>query len=195
MNLSQIVRAVVETIRDPRSGAKMVMSQNVDRRQRWEILLLIAVLSGGLAYTSILIGGLFGNGTDTAMGAGPFVLAITQAFVLLGMVFLIHIVGTKAGGLGSLDDAILLVAWMQFILICLQIIQIMAVVAFPVLAVLLGLAGFVLIFVLLTVFISELHGFRSLPGVFFSVLFVMLISAIAVRFLFGLFGFDIIGIL
>ena len=195
MNLSQIVRAVVETIRTPRSGAKMVMSQSMDRRQRWEILLLIAVLSGGLAYTSIFIGSMVTESSDIPVGTGPVMLVITQVFVLLAMVFLIHFVGTRAGGKGSLDDAILLVAWMQFILICLQIIQILAVVAFPLLAFLLGLAGFVLIFVLLTVFISELHGFRSLSGVFFSVLFVMLIAAIATRFLFGLFGFDIVGIL
>ena len=195
MNFSQIVGAVVETIRNPRNGAKMVMAQSMNRRERWEILLLIAVLSGGLAYTSIMIGGLVGDNIDPYIGAGPFVLAITQAFVLLGMVFLIHVVGTRVGGQGSLDDSILLVAWMQFILVCLQIVQILAVVVLPLLAVLMGLAGFVLIFVLLTVFISELHGIRSLPRVFFSVLFVMLIAAVAVRFLFGLFGFDIMGIL
>jgi hypothetical protein len=194
--LAFILRAALQTVRNPREGARQVMAFQMDRRARWEALLLIAVLSAILAYLSMLAGMIVNSEpSQYPVSLNPIMLGISQLVVMLVMVFAIHLIGNWAGGQGELDDAILLVAWMQFILVCLQVLQILAVVFFPVLALLLGLAGLVLIFVLLTYFVSELHGFKSMPGVFFSVLFVMLILATFIRFIFSLFGFDVIGVI
>jgi len=194
--LTFLLRAAVQTVRNPRDGARRVMAINLERRQRWETLLLIAILSAILAYMSVFVSAFTNSETSQfPVSLSPIMLGISQFSVMLVRVFAIHLIGNWAGGRGGLDDAILLVAWMQFILICLQVAQILAVLLFPVFALLLGLAGLVLIFVLLTFFVSELHGFRSLPGVFFSVLFVMLILATLIRFIFGLFGLDVIGVI
>lgn len=194
--LTYFLRAAMQTVRNPREGARQVMAVQMERRARWEVLLLIAVLSAILAYFSVFVGA-FTNSSAAQypVTLNPIMLGFSQLIVMLVMVFAMHLIGNWAGGYGDLDDAILLVAWMQFILICLQVAQILAVVFFPVLALLLGLAGLVLVFVLLTFFVAELHGFKSMPGVFFSVLFVMLILATFIRFVFSLFGFDIIGVI
>lgn len=193
-NLIQIIRAAFATLREPRAAARQVMAQNIERQQCWEILALVAALSAILAFASMTLGNVLSPGDPRPLPAGPMMLAAMQLVVMVAVVFAMHLVGNWAGGRGGLNDAILLVSWLQFILICLQVVQIAAAVFFPVLALLLGLFGFVLIFVLLTIFISELHGFSSVAGVFFSVLVVLMVVAIAVRFFFGLFGFDIAAV-
>jgi len=194
--LAFLLRAALQTVRDPRGGARRVMAINLSRRERWETLLLIAVISAILAYLSLYASALIeSQPSEFSVNLNPIMLGISQLLVMMVMVFAIHLIGGWAGGHGELDDAILLVAWMQFILICLQVAQILAVLIFPAVALVLGLVGLILVFVLLTIFVAELHGFKSMPGVFFSVLFVMLILATLIRFLFSLFGLNVIGVI
>jgi hypothetical protein len=70
------------------------------------------------------------------------------------------------GGTGTFPDALILMVWLQFILLCVQLVQVLAGVMLPVLADLIGLAGLGLLLWLLTNFVAELHGFRSLIAVF-----------------------------
>ncbi len=192
--LTELVRAAVATLRDPRAGARRVMAVRMERRQRWEVLLLIAVLSAALAYLSFLLNARLGHLGQGARMMSPFAMLAAQVVVLWVMVFAVHHLGRLMGGKGSLDDAILLVAWIQAILIGMQILQIGALVLLPALSVLLGLAGFILLFWLLTVFVAELHGFRSLVAVFLSVLLVMIVLATLMRVLFGMLGVDFLGV-
>ncbi len=195
MNLRELLEGVVLTLRSPRAGARQIMQLNIPRREGWEILLLIAVLSAGFAYISVTISGAQADlGPDFPAPMAPLALAFAQLTVMVIMVFAIHGVGRAAGGSGTLEQALILVSWMQFILICLQILQIVATLVFPLLALLIGVAGLVVLFWLLTVFVAELHGFRSMTAVFLSVLVVMVVVATVLRFVFGLFGFDIIGV-
>jgi len=196
ITLQDLIRAAAETLRSPRDAAKQVMAVQMTRRQRWDTLFLIAVLSAILAYLSLFLAGPdTGVMADETGPVGPFMLVFSQTVVMLVMVFAIHFLGRAAGGTGTLDDTILLVSWMQFILICLQVLQIIAAVIMPPVALLLGMAGLVLVFVLLTVFVSELHGFRSLTGVFFSVLVVMMVLATIIRAIFSMLGVNLMGMI
>jgi len=193
--IKDLLQGVIMTLRSPRAGARQIMQLDISRRQGWEILLLIAILSAGFAYISVALSSARANlGPDFPAPMAPIALAFAQLTVMAIMVFTIYYVGRAAGGSGTLDQTLLLVSWMQFILICLQVVQIVATVVFPLLAVLIGIAGLVVLFLLLTVFVAELHGFRSMTGVFLSVLVVMVVVATVLRFVFGLFGFDIIGV-
>ena len=44
LTLKDLFQAVFETVQDARRGARMIMAIQLERRQRWELLLLIAVL-------------------------------------------------------------------------------------------------------------------------------------------------------
>ncbi len=196
LNLASLIKDAVDTLRDPREGARKIMAYQMERRQRWETLLLIAVLSAVFAYISISLSTDVGEAqlSDVAR-MNPFVLTLSQIFVLVVMVFAIHLIGRMAGGKGSLDDAILLVVWLQFILICLQILQIIAAVVMPFVAVVIGLIGLFVVFRLLTVFVAELHGFRSTVSVFIGVLVVMIMLATVMSYIFGAFGIDVMEVL
>ena len=195
LDIATLVRASIETVRAPRSAARRVMAVEMDRNDRWMVLLLVSVVSAGLAYLSLMVSA-FVSGVDVAeiSKATPFLLATSQTAVLFISAFAIDIVGRRAGGTGELNDAILLVAWIQVVLAVLQIAQIALLFVAPSLALVLGFAGMVLLFVLLTVFVSELHGFQSIGGIFMSVLLVMLVLATLLRFVFRLFGYDMLGI-
>ncbi len=196
LNIASLIKDAVDTVGDPREGARKIMAYDMERRQRWETLLLIAVLSAVFAYISIWLStSVTEPQLNDVARTNPFVLGLSQIFVLVVMVFAIHLIGRMAGGEGSLDNAILLVAWLQFVLICLQILQIIAALFIPFIAVLIGLVGLFIVFRLLTVFIAELHGFRSTVSVFIGVLIVMIVLAAVLSFVFGVFGIDMMGVL
>lgn len=194
-NLGQLIRAAIETVQAPRKAARQIMAVQMPRSARWQVLGLITVVSAILAYISLLVSAAV-NGVDLTqeMNTSPFMLAISQAVVLFVSVLAIDRFGRAAGGTGTLDDAILLVAWAQIVLACLQVVQIAMLLVLPSFALLLGFAGMVLLFVLTTVFVAELHGFRSLGLVFASVLVVMLLMATILNFIFRLLGYDMLGI-
>ena len=97
-------------------------------------------------------------------------LKAALAALLVVMVFAIHWVGRALGGRGSLEESILLVSWLQFIMVCLQVVQTLSLLVLPVVASLLGVVGLVLFLWLLTNFVAVLHGFKSLAQVFVMIL-------------------------
>jgi hypothetical protein len=86
------------------------------------------------------------------------------------------------GGTGSFEESALLVIWLQFILICVQVIQIATLFVLPPLAGLITIIAIALYLWLLVNFIAVLHGFTSLGMVFVATL----LSAFALLFVFSL---------
>jgi len=194
MSLKGLVQAAVDTIRDPRGGARKIMALSIPRRQRWEILALIVVLSAVLAQLSFLLAGSTGASLAGPFPSSSFTLGLVQAVLLLTMVYAIHFIGRRVGGSGALDDSILLVAWLQFIMICLQVLQTAMLFVVPAISMMIGVVGLVLFFWLLTNFISELHGFKSLTAIFVGITLSMLAFAIALSILLGMFGIFLPGV-
>jgi hypothetical protein len=63
-----------------------------------------------------------------AMPVGPAATGFIQLLLLVVMVFAIFWIGRSMGGSGSFEETILLVAWLQFIMVCLQVVQAVALV-------------------------------------------------------------------
>lgn len=194
MTLKDLIGSAVETIRAPKQGARQVMALNIPRRQRWEMLLLIVVISIILAEITLMLGG---DSEGAVFGgpalSSPIVLGAVQLFFLVVMVNAIFLIGRRAGGHGSLDDAILLVTWLQFILICIQVAQTVIFLVVPAFAAMIGLASVVLFFWLLTNFVAEMHGFNSLGGVFTAILATLIGFAVVMSVILTVFGFQITG--
>lgn len=191
LSLNGLSQAVIQTIRDPRSGARMVLSINLSRRERWEMLLLTVVLSAVLAKISVYLSG--GSEEVGIFAASPFALGAVQLVLMLFAVHAIDLVGRRMGGTGDLDGAIVLVAWLQFVMICIQILQIMLLLIAPVLSFLLGVAGLGLFFWMLTQFIMELHGFKSAMSVFTGIFLCLLGFAVIFSILIGVTGLTVPG--
>lgn len=187
--LSDLMRLAFESVRAPREGARQVQTVDLPRGARWQALIAVVIVSVLLSQATAFLAP---AGSDILMGAmlaNPIGATIVQLCLMVIMVFSVFWIGRAMGGHGSFDDTILLIAWMQFIMVGLQLVQTAALVLIPPLASLIGVLGLGLFFWLLTNFVAELHGFRSL----FQVFLMIILSIIGIAFVLSL-VLSIIGI-
>ena len=160
---------VRETIVDPRAGARRLIMARLPMDVRWMALALVVVLSVLLGQITMRMM-LAPSGMMGGMLGGPVSSIVLQGGVLMVMVLVAHSVGRWLGGQGNFPDALLLIAFLQGIMVLIQLLQMAALLLLPPLAGLLSLLGFGVFLWVLTGFVAELHGFRSLLGVFGMVL-------------------------
>ncbi|MCB6177143.1 YIP1 family protein [Rhodobacter sp. Har01] len=163
---------MAETLRDPRAGLRGVLRMDLPRGARWAALTLTAVASALLVFVAQAISPPM-EGLASLFFASPFRAAAVELAMLAISALLVHTVGRAWGGTGSPDDAVLLVAWLQAIMLAIQLLQIVLLLAVPPLALPLGLLSIGLFFWLASNFIAELHGFSSTLRVFGAILLVM----------------------
>ncbi len=191
------LRETAATLRDPRAMARRIIAVDMALRDRWLLLLLVAVVSTVTGYLSFVLNARLAwlDPSDSALAMPPFEMAVSQALVMVIMVFAIDIFGRAMRGRGRLEDAILLVSWVQAILVGLQVVQIVLGLVFPLLGGLVGFAGIFLLFWLLTQFIAEMHGFRSAWAVFFVMLVATMAIATVLRMIFSVLGWNMMGMI
>ncbi|MGR3755817.1 MAG: Yip1 family protein [Tranquillimonas sp.] len=188
-DLPTLVPLALRTLRAPQGEARRLMALDLPRDVLWQSLLLVVALSVILAELSdYALRLVYGDQIGGGILAGPFVLAGLQLTLLIVMVHAIYWLGRAAGGEGRFEDAILVVVWLQFILVCLQAVQTVALVVLPPLAWLIGVLGLVLFMWLLTHFIAAVHGFRSLGRIFAGILAAMLAVAMILSLLLSMAG-------
>ncbi|MGO4908718.1 Yip1 family protein [Pseudorhodobacter sp. W20_MBD10_FR17] len=183
---SFLLRMVRETIAAPRAGAAAVLNMGFAASVGWLALMLMAI--GSTLLTHISFAMMPQEAQDfwgAAMGS-PMRTAMLQWVILLISVHAIHKLGRLRGGTGSLQGAVVLVAWLQFILLCVQVLQLVVEALVPAAAAMLGVFGLVLFLWLLTNFIAELHGFRSLGLVFFGIVLTLIVLSFVLAFVFAL---------
>lgn len=170
------------TLQDPRAGARRVIGLNLPMQARWLALGIMAI--GSAIITHLSFGLLPPAEGDALAGLMQSPLETTgfQGMILLGTAFGVYRIGRMRGGTGSFADALIVMVWLQFLMICVQVAQLLVMVALPPLIGTVNLAGLVLFLWLLTNFVAELHGFRSLGLTFGGILIAML----AVGFLLAL---------
>ncbi|MDJ0828173.1 MAG: Yip1 family protein [Rhodobacter sp.] len=193
LDFNSLLRLAWDSVRTPRDAARLVMQVGLPRGARWEALLLVVLVSVilGQITTYVMLGQpgvIFGP-----FLANPVLAGVVQMSLMVIMVFAVFWIGRAMGGIGAFEDAILLIAWMQFVMICVQVVQFAALMVLPAMASLVGLAGFALFFWLLTNFIAELHGFSSLGKVFVMILVSMMGVAFGLSILLSIVGVTIPG--
>jgi Yip1 domain len=157
------------TLEDPRRGVRAVLNLGIPLPARTAALLLMAVGSALLTHLGFLV---LPPSEDPVMAfitGSPLRTAVVQWVILACTVVLIDRVGRARGGTGNLADALLIVVWVQVIMLGLQVVQLVALLVAPPLAMIINLGGLVLFFWLLTNFIAELHGFSSRSAVFIGI--------------------------
>ena len=173
-----------ETLSDPQEAARRLMAINPPMEARWLGLAVVVVLSVLLGQTGVML---------ATRGEAPIVMgvgasAFVQGGVLLLMVYAAHVVGRLFGGGGTFPDAVLLVSWLQFLMVALQLVQVVALLLIPPLSGMIGIIAIVLFLWVLTNFVAVLHGFTSLGKVFGMILVTFMAVAFAVAFLLALLG-------
>lgn len=179
LSVTAVLNLARFSVQSPRLAARQILAMAIPDTARWLLFLLVISASALLTHVGFALLPVADRAfMETAMSS-PLRTALLQAGFLLIAVVAVHRVGRWQGGTGSFADSLLLVGWLQFILLCLQLAQIIALLILPLLAEIIGITGLVLSFWLLTQFILELHGFQSAWKVFLSILGVLFSAAMA----------------
>ncbi|MCT4685619.1 MAG: YIP1 family protein [Roseicyclus sp.] len=181
MNMGNLLRMARDTVSNPREGAETVLALGLPKQALWLAFALVVVLSMLLGDLLYLLADLPRDGAMTGpLGASPLVMGLLQGAFLFLMAHAVTLVGRMFGGTGRFDEALALIVWLQFIFLCVQILQLAAVLVIPPMAGLITMLAVGLFFWLLVNFIATLHGFTSLGMVLvmtilsgFTILFVL----------------------
>jgi hypothetical protein len=193
LSLAGLVAEVGQTLRDPRDGVRRILAAAPSMQARWLGLAIIAIGSAILTHLSFLLFPEAEQDPLMQFMSGPLRSAALQGVLFLAVAQLVWRLGRLRGGKGSFADALLIMVWLQFIMLVVQAALMVLMAVAPPLAVLANLAGLGLFFWLLTNFVAELHGFRSLPAVFGGIVFGAILLAFGLAFLLLLFNGGKVG--
>lgn len=177
MNTETIKALVWLTLRAPRQAAAMLIALNPPRQARVLALGVVVVLSAVLGTLAEIVFA-FVTKVDLGPTQSPVPLAMMQGALLVYGAGMVTFMGRQLGGHGRFADALLLVAWIEFVLILGQVVQMLVMVFFPLVAVLATLALVGLMFWLLVNFVAVLHGFTNLFAVGAGVIAGFIASAL-----------------
>ena len=170
LSLTALLTQVRDTLANPRGGAARIIALEIPGPVGWIAVLLMAVVSTLLAYVSYHLSPPETRVFFAEAMAIPLRTAFLQLFVWVAGTFAMYRIGRARGGRGTMDDAVALVAWLQFVMLVLQGVTLAAQLLVPPLAGILALAEVAVFFWLLVNFVAELHGFKSLAATFAGVL-------------------------
>jgi hypothetical protein len=171
LTIGNLLRLARETVSNPREGAATVLSYAPVRQALWLMFALVVVISLLLREIVTVFAGIASDGPIMGpMQDSPYILGLVMAGFLFLTIHAVHRIGRFFGGTGSFEESALLVIWLQFILICIQAIQIVTLFILPPLAGLITIAAIAIYVWLLVNFIAVLHGFTSLGMVFVATL-------------------------
>jgi hypothetical protein len=175
LSLAALAAEARLTLQDPRAGLRRILTMNPPMPARWMAFLLMAIGSAITTHLSFALVPVEDQDAVIGVMQSPLRTAAMQGVLLLAIVQMVHWLGRMRGGTGSFPDTLLAMVWLQFLMLGLQVIQLVLMVLLPPLAALVNLAGFAIFLWLLTNFIAELHSFRSLLAVFGGIIFGMIL--------------------
>ena len=184
VTIANLMALVKLTLQRPREAAAVIMRVPLPLQGRWAALALMAVLS---AFLMQAVAGLMpaplGPDGQPLRPVGPFFWAGMVATGMVLTALMVFQVGRWRGGRGELPDAVILIAWLQFIQLLVVLAQIIVLVLVPPLAPVLEIVGVVLFVWLLVNFVAEMHGFRSLG---------LVLVGVVVTFVGAVFGLSLV---
>jgi hypothetical protein len=194
LSLPFLLSLVWETILSPREAARQVMAIDLPRAIRWQALFALVLVGSVLAVT---ITWMITGHPVMYLGvvpATPFVAAIVSLSGSVFTVFAIFWIGRAMGGTGGFGDAISLVAWTQFVVICMQLVQLAAFILLSPVSAAVDIAAALISIWILTNFIAELHSFKSLSKVFLMIIVTMLGLAFGLSLILAIIGVSVPGV-
>lgn len=179
---------VAETVRAPQGAARRLIALDLPAEARWMALALVAVLALLEMRLALMLIPELGQASALAVFGGTWTGVPLQFLSLVLVSAAIAHVGRAFGGTGSFADAMVLVAWMEFVLTLAQGVQIVALLVFPPLGLIIGVAAVVLFAWLVVQFTAALHGFTDLLKVFIGIVVSFVAFVTIVALLLTLFG-------
>lgn len=173
-----------QALTEPREAASTLLSMGVPREAYWPAFLLLVVLS-------VLLGevvGLLSPAQPLATVMPPVVMGLLTALISAISIWAVWKVGQAMGGTGTFDETLLLTVFLQSIMFAGQLVELVLMIAMPVLAGLFSLALVIFAMWININFIATLHGFASLWRAFGVLIMATLGVALVLIFLMTLTG-------
>ena len=168
--LTELIKLVISTIKDPKGVAVKIMTVTFPDKVLWALVVLVVIIS---VLLSELANWLLSFGSlrqGFVLFSSPFLATSVLSLMIMIMIFLTFYIGRFFGGIGKLNNTIILVVWLQSTMIALQVVQLILIPLLPNIAMVLGLISGGIFFWIYVNFILVLHGFRSIGKVFFGVI-------------------------
>ncbi|MFN7001951.1 MAG: Yip1 family protein [Roseinatronobacter sp.] len=182
LNLGTVSALVRLSLSRPRDAATRLMGLNVPDDARWLGFVIVVLLSVILSHASFTLMG------EEAYGGSLLGVAVMQSTILLATVVAVKGVGRFFGGKGTFPDTLLLMAWLQFVMLVFQLIQMASIVLMPPLFGLVAIVSLVAFMWMLTQFIMALHGFQSAAKVVMGIIFTIFALSFLFAVVLALFG-------
>jgi len=180
--LSQGIRA----LREPRAAAADVIALGVPREAMAPALLLVVALSVILNSVTEMLA------PNPLVHMTPFQMTILVVVMMLAFAYTVFKAGQMMGGIGSFQDSLILMIFLQALFLPAAVIQVALFMVSP------GLAGLFIVVVMLFLtwvqinFIAALHGFSSI-GPAIGVMIMAMVSTFAVMVLVAPFFVTLVG--
>jgi len=188
LNLTTTAALMRETLTAPRATAARILAMNPPDDARWLGFVIVVVLSVLVGQASILILG------EDGFGGSMIFMAVFQTMILLGLVVAVQGIGRLAGGKGTFPDTLLLLAWLQFVMIAVQVVQIGVMLLVPPLFGLVTIAALAVFMWMLVNFTMALHGFTSVVKVVVTTVFSFFGLAVVLAITMAILGFGPQGV-
>jgi hypothetical protein len=182
MTPNGILGLIWETILNPASAARTVLSLRVSRENLWLAVLLATVLSGlvgGLSQmvvpnTPMIFETVEGPVALNLTPSSPMMQGLFVGASLVMMGFSLYFTGRALGGQGTFPGTLALMAWLQVVMVAMQIATLVLIFVAPVVAAFLVFVSLVVFVRSTVVFVNELHGFQSIGRAIVTVLLAFL---------------------
>lgn len=184
---------VATTVTNPAEAARQLLSLNLARETLWLALALAIVLNATLHVLSNILVPV--NDPDLQILTNSLVayVALAGGGLLLSIAAFFY-VGRKMGGAGSFEDVMILMVWMQYLRVLVQVLSLIFMLAIPGLFGILALAAALLWLYIIVHFIDQAHRFGSPLKAFGVLILSALAIAVVVTVLLSLVGGPILGI-
>ncbi len=191
--MQQIKALVRLTLADPRGAAAALLSTTPLRDLLLQLAVIVVIFGVILTWTTaVLIPGPSNPFVDALLG-NPILFAVIQLMTLMLSVLAILVIGRVFGGIGSFEQTLFIMIWLQFFMLLAQAVLVAVAIIAPTLAGLLNTASYVYFIWLMVNFIAVLHGFRSLWAVFAGLIATMFALSFVILFVLGVIGLSVEG--
>jgi len=190
---------IIESIMDPGVIHKELKTIVLRSSDLVQALFFISIASVVVTYISFWLPSVLFDRTlnelnliATIVSKNPFIFVILQCAILLMISLIITLGGQFFSGEGTFNNALAGVLWINFILVGVNIFQILLIVSIPILADFVALLASLWSIWALVVFSKELHGFNSLVVTGMVGLILFSLTVLILGSLLTFFGFVII---
>ena len=187
-----VLKHAWDSVRNPKKGASDLMRLQLDRTTLLLAGVLVVILH---VFATNFFSAIFPSQVENSVMQSlevPFVSVLVHGFLLLITVAGVFGIGRMVGGTGDFDATLTLMIWLQFLMLIVNVLQIVISIILPFLGSLAALFSVALFLWLFVNFVLVLHGFKSLMKVLLGTMLSFILFVFIAAFGISLFAISTI---